>query len=445
MKNNPYNDFFRYRKKLSGHLDEVNALEISPSGSFFASGDILGCICLTDCLNFQKEKFETPNLNNITSLCFKDEFNLVTTSEEGHTCVFDLYKNTCIRKYVSTNLQCTKVSINKNNSKLLENNTKNLMCVSNEKGQYFYDLRECGYKPVQKFFHGYCSHPKMAFVPNSSSECFVATDGNWKVEMYDYRNFKHPIFRYKTKHFQYGFDDVCFNEKGNFLLLSLSNDTPVMYDVNKISPVMKFICMHGKNYATAKQFRFGGKDDEYILGGFDNKKLCYWKIRYDGEWQDKLSENINILCNEPFIFERNLDTELKKFYKKQEVFTYSLSKVITPKYNKSELVEFNNLVSNQENSRKFSYVHLYNQKYRKNSMYMQLNGFKSVVNTVAMHPKIPRIFAAGTESTIYAFSPFDLGEDEENVFINKEAVESMNRYADDAERSFYECNDLYVI
>ncbi|ORD94400.1 hypothetical protein ECANGB1_799 [Enterospora canceri] len=213
--------------------------------------------------------------------------------------------------------------------------------------------------------------------------------------MFDHRNYNTPIYKYSTRNILAGISNVEWNKAGTHFLVSECFDTASLYSAKRNKAQMKFVKNKPNNHKTGKTFRFGGPDDEYVLGGFDDKKLCYWKILPDPSWKNLF--NIKNKSIESFDHEMSSSEEMNI---EKDAFTYGICRTICSKTK-------DNIVMN--------------------NMRMELIGFNSIVNQAVMHPKIPRIFATGIENILYAFSPDYLGQDDPHLLLNSDTIEVFDQ------------------
>ncbi|KAL6121380.1 hypothetical protein NUSPORA_01704 [Nucleospora cyclopteri] len=410
-KNHNYEKYFLYRKVLNGHEDSVYAMEISPKGSYLATGGEDRKIMLTDCYNFTKEFIETPHTESLTGVKIENEFTLISTGSDGQTNIYDLNSNSCVRSYLTSGYNY-KVDCDFNS---------NLIGVSNSNSLVFYDKLIPTHRSVVKIKLESSTAARMEFRPNyyTATNFIIAnndTDGT-HLDLYDLRNYKKPLFSYSVSNIShFGISDAVFDSNGHHILVTAHCGGPYLYSVKRSKLKMKFEVAHFRNLVTYKSFKFGGPDDSYVLGGFDDKKVCYWKIKNNDKWE--------------------------RLYNKEKIPKSPLDRIEEMDANLSE--------ENQQKEYNYSYtmcsVHLskLSKFYLNNTKHMQLNGFRSVVNRAVMHPTIPRIFAGGVENALYAFSPFDMGNNEDVVY-NEETIDIIEEIAKEAYENYKKIDRYYML
>jgi WD40 repeat protein len=366
------NDFFamnfKYSQRLSCHNDTINAIELSPSQHFLATASNDCKILITHILstNFSnKETIQSGHSSDICYLHYSSEHIIHSAGADSKVCVTDLVRGSTIKSFL-TNSPCSKVSVEKYNGTILASTQKNLQ---------FFDER-VSYSCFEKIEMPYC---KAEFRPHSN-EFLVGSLDNF-MKMYDLRNLKYPLFSENPlcRHFHglkkykeyiveeniHGIADCSFNKKGSLILVNKHSKSPSIYRADLSLVKARFYCQDAGNLVTFKNFKFGGPNDSFILGGFDCKKVIYWKLSSEAQWNDS-----------------------------------------TCRYN----------TKNENMQEKGTLSRVFDIK-----NYKELTGFQSIINIAVMHPTVPLIFCGGIENALYVFSPFKLGPDDE-IESNYDAI-----------------------
>lgn len=351
---------FIFSKRMSGHDNTINDLKFSPSGHFLCSVGTDLQIMLTNVFseNFSTKEFVfSPHTEEITSIVFKNELILYSASMDSSFCSYDLERSCCnIRCFAQT--PCTKIDYSFNFS-------KDVVGISTTDNIKFFDERSNIF-PVLNLD---IPNSKLEFRPGSSWNFLLGSFRN-KMMLYDFRNTKIPILRYKLEKNIHGISDCVFNKKGDLILVTGHSKLPVIYRVDNPRKKVQFCCDNFSNVVTFKTYTFGGPNDDYILSGSDNKTVVYWKLSPGDIFETSCYDlSKNTLCNH----------ELKE---------------------------------------------IHNMKFKK------LKGFSSIMNRCLMHEKVPLIFCSGIENSINIFSTFPIGHDDD-VELNYDMINFTNSLAEE--------------
>ncbi|TBU20487.1 hypothetical protein CWI38_0051p0020 [Hamiltosporidium tvaerminnensis] len=461
-----HNYQFKYFKKVYSHSGCINALSISQSGKYLASGSDDQKIVVHDLLDnvFCKEVCRLiGHRNNVFSLKFgMSDTEIFSCSLDGFAHVYDTVKCKIKYKTERSSHRCHKIDIC--------SNSPNIFGVASTNGLFMYDKRV---KKRIKMLATSQNLTSLSFNPFDSTLVISGNEG--KLELFDRRNLSAPLLIYdtniyKNRNHRLSISSCVFNQNGRYILVSPFYFLPLLYSKEHTSPTHIFYNENVKHVCTMKNYSFGGPSDSFILSGSDNKAVIYWKFPPDPEnsFHDFFKEKHNIVKNESSnknisfngninYIEKNSISDLKPYdstkninlkspnlknnsyttntkYRSYNLLDYTVNRNITSNINSfgyeniqyKEQPIFPKLKTYESTiNYKDSIFSKYSFKNCNPAIFTDSNvlkGFRGNINTTIMHPLYPYIFCSGIENCFYVYSPFEFTNTNENEEDNENTI-----------------------